>query len=345
MVEVITQPHQPLHAFAPNAPDALIDLIDRALSKKPEGRPKDAGAMRAELAAIAQGIPLETLQTPVRAASQATAPMTPPAGGHGPPAVTPMPTPSPKIAPTAISGATPAGTPMAAPAPPASTPRSFASEPTGKESKRGGGLKVALFGGIGLAVLGLVAGLVVIGLFATGVFDDDTGQVRIVSNVMSGEIFVDGASKGPLTTGRILELPVGLRQLQARVSGAVVAEASVEVLGGELVDVDLTSADQRISGLLGPGDTMTPDRKYADSYQFEWQPNTTVHIEANSQPVDTYLRVRFPDGTVHENDDANGTNAGMDFVTQVPGTYEISVTSYQPGESGPYELYVRATSL
>jgi len=137
--------------------------------------------------------------------------------------------------------------------------------------------------------------------------------------------------------------PVGPRQLQARVGGAVVAEAAVDVLGGELVDVDLTSPDQRITGMLGPGDEMTPDRKYADRYQFEWQPGTTVHLEANSSPVDTYLMVRFPDGTVHENDDNNGTNAGMDFVTRTAGTYEIMVTSYSTAESGPYELYVRAS--
>ncbi len=345
VVEVITQPHRPLIALAPNAPAALIDLVDRCLSKKPELRPRDAGTMRTELAAIAQGIPVDTLTSPARTPASHTGPMTPPSGGYGPAAVTPMPTPpgsSPQIAPTAVSIATPmpGSAPASAPNVP---PRSFAGEPAGQ--KKGGSGKLLLFGGIAIVALGLLSVLTLGGLFALGVFDDDTGQVRIVSNVMSGEIFVDGTSKGPLTTGRILELPVGSRQLEARVAGAVVAQAAVEVLGGELVDVDLTSPEQRIAGSLGPGDAQSPDQKYVDSYQFEWGPNTTVHIEANSQPVDTYLRVRFPDGTTHENDDSNGTNAGMDFVTTTPGIYEISVTSYSANESGPYELFVRATGL
>jgi len=331
VVEVITQPHQPLAAFAPGAPEPLLALVDRCLSKKPEGRPENAAALRAELAAIAEGIPVDTLPTPVRDASRSTGPMTPPAGGYGQ---------ASGVAPTALPAASPVGTPMAAPSPVAA--RSFAGEPAKKQSS-GGGLKwLIIGGGLLLGLVGVVL-IVGVGLFAAGTFTDDMGQVRIVSNVMSGEIFVDGLSKGPLTTGRILELPVGPRQLQARVGGAVVAEAAVDVLGGELVDVDLTSPDQRITGMLGPGDEMTPDRKYADRYQFEWQPGTTVHLEANSSPVDTYLMVRFPDGTVHENDDNNGTNAGMDFVTRTAGTYEIMVTSYSTAESGPYELYVRAS--
>lgn len=338
VVEVITQPHQPLAAFAPAAPESLLGLVDRCLSKKPEERPQDANALRAELAAIHEGIPIDTMPTPPRGPqSRETGPMTPPAGGYGASA----------IAATALPAASPVGTPMAAPSPvakPGVTPPSFAaSSPSGAKSKGGGGgFKWLLIGGGALAALGALLGLLAVVVVVTGGFGDDTGQVRILSNVASGEIFVDGMSKGPLTTGRILELPVGPRQLEARVGGAVVAQAAVEVLGGELVDVDLTSAEQRISGLLGPGDDMTPDRKYADRYQFEWTPGMTVHLEANSQPVDTFLMVRFPDGTMHENDDNNGTNAGMDFVATTGGTYEIMVTSYRQGESGPYELYVRA---
>jgi hypothetical protein len=342
VVEVITQPHQPLAAFAPGAPEPLLALVDRCLSKKPELRPEDAGALRAELAALRQGIAIDTLETPVRAISRTTGPMTPPSGGYG--------TPS-GIAPTALPVASPVGTPMSAPSPvgtPMSAPspiapRSFAGPTT--TTKSGGGLRWALvIGGALFALTGLAAIAVAI-LFATDVLGGaDTGQVRIVSNVLSGEIFVDGASKGPLTTGRILELPVGPRQVQARVGGAIIAEAAVDVRGGELVDVDLMSPEQRISAVLGPGDDMTADRKYADRYSFEWPAGTNVHLEANSEPVDTYLLVRFPDGTVHENDDNNGTNAGMDFRTNVPGSYEITVTSYRPSESGPYELYVRAVT-
>ncbi len=321
VVHVITSSHRPLQGLAPTAPPALVALVDRCLSKKPEDRPADAGALRAELQrARAQtgtgaGIAPRAAPPRTREFSNTTGPMTP--------AATP-PSPVP-------SG--PTGAP----------PPSFAASASSKEPTHGGGgLKWILLGGGGLlAILGL--GALTLGvLFATGAFSDSTGQVRIQSNVVSGEIFVDGASRGPLTMGRILELPVGPRQMEARIAGAVVAQAAVEVLGGELVDVDLSSVNQRIPGVLGPGDDRTEDGKYVDRYQFVWRAGQNVHIEVVGNGLDTYLYVRFPDGSMHENDDADGLDAGFDFTVPSPGTYEIMASTYSPGESGPYELVIRA---
>ncbi|MBW2460849.1 MAG: protein kinase, partial [Deltaproteobacteria bacterium] len=311
VVHVITTAHRPLEALAPTTPAPLLALVDRCLSKKPEDRPADAGALRAELQrARAQTGTGEGLAAPAstprtREFRNATGPMTPPAAYAGAPSPAPA-TP----ARSAGHPGTPAGHPGATPPSFAASAPSRGQEP----SKTGGGLKWVLLGGGGLvAILGL--GALTLGvLFATGVFSDSTGQVRIQSNVVSGEIYVDGASRGPLTMGRILELPVGPRQMEARIAGAVVAQAAVEVLGGELVDVDLSSADQSIPGTLGPGDETTGDGKYVDRYQFVWTAGQNVHIEVVGNGLDTYLYVRFPDGSMHENDDADGLDAGFDFT-------------------------------
>ncbi|MDQ3034292.1 MAG: serine/threonine protein kinase, partial [Myxococcota bacterium] len=49
VVHAVSQPHEPMARAAPSTPHAIAQLVDRCLSKEAEGRPKDAGALLAEL--------------------------------------------------------------------------------------------------------------------------------------------------------------------------------------------------------------------------------------------------------------------------------------------------------
>jgi hypothetical protein len=52
--------------------------------------------------------------------------------------------------------------------------------------------------------------------------------------------------------------------------------------------------------------------------------------------------VRTPDGEQIDNDDleAGNTNARVEFVMPTTGRYQVRVTSYQPGETGAYQLRI-----
>jgi hypothetical protein len=81
--------------------------------------------------------------------------------------------------------------------------------------------------------------------------------------------------------------------------------------------------------------------EYRDVYTFVARGGERVSLRANSRAFDTYLMVRGPGDFSLDNDDldtAAGLNAGMDFGITTPGEYTFTVTSYQPGETGSYEL-------
>lgn len=105
-------------------------------------------------------------------------------------------------------------------------------------------------------------------------------------------------------------------------------------------------APQAIEGALAAGDAQLSSGEYSDEHRFTWPVGTAVHLEARSTEFDTYLILRAPSGQQRDNDDqAPGVlNAAMDFVVQEAGEHRVLVTSYRPGETGRYQLEVRAGS-
>ncbi|MFT5353930.1 MAG: hypothetical protein ACI9KE_001130 [Polyangiales bacterium] len=95
-------------------------------------------------------------------------------------------------------------------------------------------------------------------------------------------------------------------------------------------------------GSLIQGDATIQSGEFADSFEVQLAANERVRFDARSSAFDTYLIVRPPSGDATDNDDANSpdTDAGLDYVAAVGGTYNITVTSYQPGETGAYELVI-----
>jgi hypothetical protein len=101
-------------------------------------------------------------------------------------------------------------------------------------------------------------------------------------------------------------------------------------------------AGQPIQGVLDQSDQQMSSGKYMDTYPIAFQPGQQVSIRVESSSFDTYLIVRAPSGQLWENDDvqSGNLNSGLDLTTTEAGGYQVVVTSYRPGETGPYTLTV-----
>ena len=120
------------------------------------------------------------------------------------------------------------------------------------------------------------------------------------------------------------------------------APGSRAVAGTPMAVAGSTTNSPQITGMLAAGDATLPTGEWVDTHRFEWPPGQQVTVAAHSTTFDTYLILRPPTGTRQENDDgpSGGTDAALSFVTAGQGTYEVMVTSYQPGEQGAYTLEV-----
>lgn len=96
----------------------------------------------------------------------------------------------------------------------------------------------------------------------------------------------------------------------------------------------------RVAGALAQGDQTLQSGEFADRYSRTFTAGDSVQIRLNSSAIDPYLIVRTPSGQQLDNDDISPSdrNSGIDIPSAEPGTYGITVTSYQPGETGAYEL-------
>lgn len=374
VVHACTTPHQPVGALSPDTPVAVAALVDRCLAKKPEDRPKDAGALQADLA-----LAFDPSRLPKTSEITATPR---PMDAYAPTAAMPVTTEH------QVMGAKTVPTPTATPsqgaiAPPARSPAPRESEAwqsgpgldsaTSDEAwqsgpgvpvvavaaKSGGGGKLPLLLAAGAALFVVlsasVAGLLYWGSQDSGDLDGPTGLVRVLGNTPGGELFVDGASRGPVGGGREFALSPGDHQLELRRGGAVVSHATVRVAAGTHQQVDLTPAagaggglagmmpaSQTLRGELTPQDSQLPTGEWSDVHAFQWTVGQTVHLEARSTTFDTYLIVRAPSGAQRDVDDVQGqNNASIDYVASEAGPHRVTVTSSRPGEMGAYELVVR----
>lgn len=377
VVHACTTPHQPVAALSPDTPRAVGSLVDRCLAKKPNDRPRDAGALRAELA-----LAFDPSQLP-KTSELAVTPL--PANGYAPtasmpvttaheimgaktvPTPTAMPSPSAIAPPSQMPAQTPAGAQsswQSGPGMPSDAEQAWQSGPglpaAARKTNGGGKLPLILAGVLAVSVV-LVAGIGGVVYLSsqptTGSLEGPTGLVRVLAGSPDGELFVDGASRGSVGGGRDLALAPGDHQLELRRGGAVVAHTNVHVVAGVHQQVELIAGGgivpmvpvgqgqgpgQVLRGDLSIGDPQLPTGELADVHDFEWTAGQTVHLEARSTAFDSYLIVRAPSGAQQDVDDTNGqNNASLDYVVGENGAHRVTVTSFQPGESGTYELVVR----
>ncbi|HEX8697053.1 MAG TPA: caspase family protein [Longimicrobium sp.] len=99
---------------------------------------------------------------------------------------------------------------------------------------------------------------------------------------------------------------------------------------------------RRERGTLARGDQTLRSGEYVDRYTVEAIPGQRLRVDASSSAFDTYVIVKDPKNEQTENDDADGMpgHAVVDLEVTESGTYTVMVTSYQKGETGPYELTI-----
>jgi hypothetical protein len=92
-------------------------------------------------------------------------------------------------------------------------------------------------------------------------------------------------------------------------------------------------------GELGPGDTKLG--RYFDTYTLQLTAGERIVATLTSSDFDAYLILESPEGGEIENDDyGESSDARIDTLVDIPGTWKIKVSSYDDGEQGEYLLRV-----
>ena len=109
----------------------------------------------------------------------------------------------------------------------------------------------------------------------------------------------------------------------------------------ELVDgAGALAAGGRQRDRLEAGDATLSTGEYRDDFTFAGRRGQEAVIDLRSSEFDPYLIVHTPSGEQFDNDDYEGdmSRSLIALVLEETGTYEVTVTSYQDGESGSYTL-------
>jgi hypothetical protein len=92
-------------------------------------------------------------------------------------------------------------------------------------------------------------------------------------------------------------------------------------------------------GELGPGDAKLG--RYFDTYTLQLNSGDRIVATLKAPEFDAYLFLESPDGTEIENDDHNDeSDALIDAIIDVSGSWKVKVSSYEEGEQGQYLLTV-----
>lgn len=148
----------------------------------------------------------------------------------------------------------------------------------------------------------------------------------VVTLPQSGEYRIQATSFATGATGNY-SLSVG----QGSSSNAAQASA------GQIITVGRPA-----TGRLQQGDGTLRSGEFVDSYRFLGQAGQRIAIELRSSEFDPYLLLRTPSGEQTDNDDGEGmgTNSRIEMTLTETGEYGVHATSYQPGESGAYQLVI-----
>jgi hypothetical protein len=101
---------------------------------------------------------------------------------------------------------------------------------------------------------------------------------------------------------------------------------------------------QTHTGDLTSSDRTLESGEFADVYPVDVRTGQNVTVEVNTDgTLDPYLILRAPSEQQVDNDDYNGsrTQSRIEHAAAETGEYDVIVTSYQPGETGPYTLTIR----
>ena len=102
------------------------------------------------------------------------------------------------------------------------------------------------------------------------------------------------------------------------------------------------AAGQTVNAALSASDCLLADDSHADLYRFTLTSARVVQVDLTSSQFDAYLGILDADGEllVDDDDGGGGTDARI-VLTLVAGSYVIVATSFEPGETGSYQLRVQ----
>jgi Putative metallopeptidase len=100
--------------------------------------------------------------------------------------------------------------------------------------------------------------------------------------------------------------------------------------------------NQIFSEKLERGDQTYQSGEYFDGYEYTFEKGQRVSVVLSSLEFDSYLIVTSPSGESTDNDDFEDQFglSRLDFEAKESGTYTVSVSSYEAGEVGSYQLAV-----
>jgi serine/threonine-protein kinase len=290
---------------------------------------------------------------------------TPPPGGYG--------TPAPGGGFASTPGSSPGfgthpGFGGASPAPFGAPPSGYGT--MAAAPKKSGGLAVGVIAAVLIGGLVIVGGGIAAAAFLLSDDGDDPnnqstvsyGTVAIQTNVQTGELMVDGSSRGPVVPNQQVRMHHGTHSVEIREGGVTVATGSITVVQGSQhtltlnrtvapnvpstnipTNVMVPGNVQTFNGSLRRGDEQLQTGEYADSYFFQWTAGTTVVIQMDSTDFDTYLILKAPSGAQQDNDDREpgNLNAGITATLNETGRWQVMATSFSSGTTGDYTVTVR----
>lgn len=119
-------------------------------------------------------------------------------------------------------------------------------------------------------------------------------------------------------------------------SGGELGEYSLELRPAPPEDTTI----QNLRGRLNAGDLTLAAGEYADVYYFQAKAGQTVLVEMTSSDFDTYVILAEPSGSTTDNNDFRDSKnmSRLEMTADEGGEWRVIVTSYQPGETGAYEV-------
>lgn len=161
---------------------------------------------------------------------------------------------------------------------------------------------------------------------------------------VNSAIFAPRGAEGNIGIGFAISVDRVQPFLTAVENGTAPRTAQQSPLLGGGVEAQRIVPNTPVAGQLTDKSGVLPsDSSFFDAYTFEGKAGQEVTIEMDSTEVDPYLILLAPDGRDVAQDDDGGGGSNARLVTQLPadGTYTILANSYQPGETGRYQINIR----
>lgn len=100
--------------------------------------------------------------------------------------------------------------------------------------------------------------------------------------------------------------------------------------------------DRTLRGVLEKGDDTLESGEYTDVVELRLERGQRVEIDLVSDDFDAYLILQSPASEQVDNDDASsGSDAKITHTARETGTYRLSLTTAQVGETGAYRATIR----